>query len=143
MAQIDIGCDHAGYALKEQLQQILKARGYDVRDHGAYSLESVDYPDYAHQVATAVESNENLGILICGSANGVAMAANKHAGIRAAICWNKEIALLARHHNDANILCLPARFLSPEQAEEITEAFLSAPFEGGRHAKRVNKIPCM
>ncbi len=142
MKTIHIGSDHAGYELKEKLKGYLAGKGYEVMDHGTDSLESVDYPEYSHEVANAVEGDNALGILICGSANGVAMAANKHAGIRAAICWTKEIAFLARSHNDANVLCLPARFISDKEAEEISDTFLSASFEGGRHQRRVSKIAC-
>jgi len=115
----------------------------ELKDFGAYSTDSVDYPDFAHPVALAVESGEyDLGILICGSANGVAMAANKHQGVRAAICWTVELAVLARTHNDANVLCLPARFISEADAQAICDAFLQTEFEGGRHANRVHKISC-
>ena len=137
---IDIACDHAGYDLKEILKTSLQSRNYDVRDWGTYSGDSVDYPDFAHRLAQAVTENKKLGVLICGSGNGVCMSANKHKGIRAALCWTKEIAELARLHNDANVLCIPARFISSETASEILEAFLSTEFEGGRHARRVNKI---
>lgn len=138
---IAIGADHAGFEYKQLLMDLLK--DYQVKDFGAYSSDSVDYPDFAHPVATAVESGDNdLGILICGSANGVAMTANKHAGIRAAICWNEELAELARSHNNANILCIPARFVSKDLAKKITEKFLSTAFEGGRHNNRVQKISC-
>ena len=140
---IAIGADHAGFLLKEQLKKWLESNGHPVQDYGAYSEDSVDYPDFAHPVATAVEKKEfDLGLLVCGSGNGVAMSANKHTGIRAAICWNEDLAALAREHNDANILCLPARFLTPEQAERILDRFLSSSFEGGRHARRVDKIRC-
>jgi len=140
---IAIGSDHAGFSLKESLKAWLQQNGHTVHDFGTHSSESADYPDFAHPVASAVEKKEyNLGLLVCGSGNGVAMAANKHAGIRAAICWNKELASLAREHNDANILCLPARFISQEEAEQILDQFLNSSFEGGRHARRVNKISC-
>lgn len=142
MKTIHVGCDHAGFDLKEKLKTWL-AGSYDVADHGTYSAESVDYPDFAHAVAKAVESGDGQGILICGSANGVAMAANKHAEIRAAICWQREIAVLARSHNNANILCIPARFVSVEEAMEITKAFMETSFEGGRHQRRVEKIACI
>lgn len=142
MKKVHIGCDHAGFELKEKLKGYLVG-DYEVIDYGAYSAESVDYPDYAHPVATAVESQGDMGILICGSANGVAMAANKHEKIRAAVCWLPEIAELARLHNNANIVCIPARFVSNEIAEEITRVFLVTEFEGGRHEKRVNKIGCI
>lgn len=138
---IAIGADHAGFEYKSMLIEYLKE--YLVKDFGTYESKSVDYPDFAHPVASAVENSEFLlGILICGSANGVAMSANKHQGIRAAICWNEELAELARTHNDANILCLPARFISQEEAKNICKKFINSAFEGGRHANRVNKISC-
>jgi ribose 5-phosphate isomerase B len=140
---IAIGSDHAGFALKTTLINILEAQGHQVRDFGCYSEDSIDYPDYAHPVADEIEQQKSeLGILICGSGNGISMTANKHQGIRCALCWNPEVASLARQHNDANILSLPARFISPEVAQEILTAFLSAEFEGGRHANRVSKISC-
>ena len=140
---IAIGSDHAGFALKTTLITILEAQGHQVRDFGCYSEDSIDYPDYAHPVADEIEQQKSeLGILICGSGNGIIMTANKHQGIRCALCWNPEVASLARQHNDANILSLPARFISPEVAQEILTAFLSAEFEGGRHANRVSKISC-
>lgn len=142
MKKLHIGSDHAGFALKRELIEQLTA-SYDIVDHGPVSEESVDYPDYAHPVARAVQEDGVLGILICGSANGVAMTANKYAGIRAAICWKAEIAALARQHNDANVLCIPARFVSEDEAKQITQTFLNTPFEGGRHANRVNKIACL
>jgi ribose 5-phosphate isomerase B len=143
MPKIAIGCDHAGFEYKEKLKGWLEKSGYTLKDFGAYSLESADYPDFAHPVATAVETKDfEFGILICGSANGVAIVANKHQGIRAAICWNEELAGLARHHNNANIVCLPARFVSYEIAEKITDRFLHENFEGGRHERRVAKISC-
>lgn len=138
---IHLGCDHAGYELKEQVKIHLLSKGHTVEDHGTFNSESTDYPDYAHAVARAVEAEPNgRGILICGSANGVAITANKHAGIRAALCWTTEIAILARQHNDANILCMPARFIEKGTAMEMADLFLSTPFEGGRHQKRVDKI---
>ena len=139
--RIALGADHAGFAYK----QILLARlsQNELKDFGTYSTDSVDYPDFAHPLALAVESGEyDLGILICGSANGVAMAANKHQGVRAAICWTVELAVLARTHNNANVLCLPARFISEADAQAIADAFLLTEFEGGRHANRVDKISC-
>ena len=139
--KIAIGADHAGFELKETVKANLS--GAEVKDFGTYSSASVDYPDFAHPVALAVESGEfDLGILVCGSANGVAITANKHQGIRAAICWTDELAALARSHNNANIVCLPARFISVDMAEKIIETFLSTDFEGGRHANRVNKMSC-
>ncbi|WP_419801783.1 ribose 5-phosphate isomerase B [Mucilaginibacter sp.] len=139
--KIAIGADHAGFELKEALTEFLKE--HEIRDFGTYSSGSVDYPDFAHPVSSAVENKEfDLGILICGSGNGIAITANKHQGIRAAICWNTELASLARKHNNANILCLPARFIPIKEAQEITEIFLTTDFEGGRHQTRVNKISC-
>ena len=141
--KIAIGADHAGYELKEIVKSTLQANNMEVMDFGTNSPDSVDYPDFAHPLSVAVEKKElELGILICGSANGVAMAANKHQGIRAAICWTEELASLARQHNNANVLCLPARFISVELARQIVDAFLKTDFEGGRHATRVNKISC-
>jgi ribose 5-phosphate isomerase B len=143
MYKIAIGGDHAGYKLKARLVELLHRLGHQVRDFGPYSEASVDYPDFVHPLAKAVEAGEyDLGILICGSGNGVAITANKHQGIRAALCWNTELAALARQHNNANVLCLPARFISEEEGEAITEAYLAAEFEGGRHAGRVAKISC-
>ncbi len=143
MPSLIIGSDHAGFEYKEALKKKLQQEGYTVRDVGTNSPDSVDYPDFAHPVAEAIERKEQeTGILICGSGNGVAMSANKHQGIRAAICWNKELAMLARQHNDANVLCIPARFISVAEAEDITMAFLQSTFEGGRHERRVNKISC-
>mgnify|MGYP001006980042 FL=1 len=141
--KIAIGSDHAGFALKAKLITILEAAGHKVKDFGCYSEDSIDYPDYAHPVANEVEQDAaDFGVLICGSGNGISMTANKHQGIRCALCWTPEIASLARQHNDANILSLPARFISEELATEILHAFLSAQFEGGRHATRVGKIAC-
>ena len=140
---IPIGADHAGFQLKERIKAHLVTRGYEVKDFGCYSEESIDYPDYAHPVASMVEENDNmLGIVICGSGNGIAMTVNKHQDIRAALCWTKEIASLARLHNDANIISIPARYTSIQQAIEMVDTFLTTPFEGGRHANRVNKIAC-
>ena len=139
--RIALGADHAGFAYKQILLVHLSQN--ELKDFGTYSTDSVDYPDFAHPVALAVESGEyDLGILICGSANGVAMAANKHQGVRAAICWTVELAVLARTHNNANVLCLPARFISEADAQAITDTFLQTEFEGGRHANRVDKISC-
>ena len=140
---IAIGCDHAGVDYKDKIKTHLQESGYIVLDKGTYSTDSVDYPDYAHPVAQSVETQEaNLGVLLCGSANGVCITANKHAGIRAALCWNNEVASLARQHNDANIICLPARFISVEEAIQFTDTFLQTDFEGGRHQNRVSKIDC-
>ena len=143
MPKIAIGADHAGFDLKEKVREWLTRSGFESKDFGTYSSESADYPDFAHPVALAVEKKEcDLGILICGSGNGVAITANKHQGIRAAICWNEELASLARQHNDANILCLPARYISGDLAMKIADKFLSSSFEGGRHDRRVKKIAC-
>jgi len=140
--KIAIGSDHAGFEYKELLVAFLEDT-YEVKDFGTHSLDSVDYPDFAHPVASAVENKEcGFGILVCGSANGVAITANKHQDIRAAICWLDELAKLARQHNDANILCVPARFVSQELAKQMASTFLTTDFEGGRHGNRVDKIAC-
>lgn len=141
LPKIAIGCDHAGFVLKEDIKSKLHESGYHVKDFGTYTLESVDYPDYVHPLAGSIENKENdFGILICGSANGVAMTANKHQGIRAAISWNTEVASLARQHNNANVICLPARFIEAPDAEEMVRVFLNTKFEGGRHTRRVEKM---
>lgn len=138
---IAIGCDHAGYEYKEALRDWLKAQGYDVLNFGTDSPASVDYPDFVHPLCHAVEHHEaHFGILICGSANGVAMTANKHRQIRAAIAWMDEIAGLARQHNNANVICIPARFVSVAEAKSMVKLFIDTPFEGGRHQARVDKI---
>jgi ribose 5-phosphate isomerase B len=143
MKVISLGCDHAGFPLKSMIQSLLQERGLDILDFGTHSVDSVDYPDFVHPAANAVETGKaELGILLCGSGNGVAMTANKHRGIRAALCWNAGIAALARSHNDANMLALPVRYISPGEAKDIVCAFLDTPFEGGRHEQRVRKIPC-
>lgn len=143
MPKIAIGADHAGFDYKQKLKAWLEANGYEVKDFGTHSTESADYPDFAHPVANAVESHAyNLGVLICGSANGVAITANKHQGVRAAICWNEELAGLARQHNNANVICLPARFMEYSVAQQATDRFLHTEFEGGRHERRVEKISC-
>jgi ribose 5-phosphate isomerase B len=143
MPKIAIGADHAGFELKEKVTEYLKRSGFEYKDYGTYSSESADYPDFSHPVASAVENKESdLGILICGSGNGVAITANKHQGIRAAICWLEELASLARQHNDANVLCLPARYISSDLAMKIIDKFLNSSFEGGRHERRVKKIAC-
>ncbi|MCX6258518.1 MAG: ribose 5-phosphate isomerase B [Bacteroidia bacterium] len=141
MQTIAIASDHAGFELKQQLIAWLSAMGYKLSDMGTNSSESVDYPDYAHKLALAVQNNEaSTGIALCGSGNGVNMTVNKHQCIRGALCWNAEIARLARFHNDANVCSLPARFISFEQAKEIVMTFLDTGFEGGRHIARVGKI---
>lgn len=140
---IAIGSDHAGFEYKEAIKKALADKGWQVEDKGTYSADSVDYPDYAHPVATMVEEgNAAAGILICGSGEGVCMTANKHQGIRAALCWNEEVAQLTRQHNNANVICMPARFVSLELAEKMVELFLNTAFEGGRHERRVEKISC-
>lgn len=139
--KIAIGSDHAGFELKEQLITYLKSHNNNVIDKGCFSLDRADYPDYGHAVASAVINNEvDFGVLMCGSGNGINMSANKHKGIRAALCWNSEIALLARQHNDANIIVLPARYISIEEAYKCLDDFLTAKFEGGRHQARLEKI---
>ena len=139
--KIGIACDHAGYELKELIVVYLGSKGYDVYDFGTFSPESVDYPDYAHPLAEAIEKGElSRGIAMCGSANGISMALNKHPHVRAAVCWCPEIAALARQHNNANVCSLPARFITEEQAAAILDAFFEAEFEGGRHERRVEMI---
>jgi ribose 5-phosphate isomerase B len=139
--KIAIGGDHAGYTYKKALTKLLTELGHQVQDFGPGSEESVDYPDHVHPLAKAIVNKEaDFGILICGSGNGVAMTANKYAEVRAALCWLTELAKLAREHNDANVLCIPARFVSEEVAEEMVKTFLNTAFEGGRHQKRVDKI---
>ena len=139
--KIAIGSDHAGFEYKQMLAQWLREAGHEVQDFGTHSPDSVDYPDFVHPLANAITANKfKQGILVCGSANGVCITANKHRGIRAAIAWAPELASLARQHNDANILCVPARFVSEEAARDITDQFLTTAFEGGRHQNRVNKI---
>ena len=141
--KIAIGSDHAGYERKEFIKNWLQNRGYSMDDKGTNGPDSVDYPDFAHPVAEAVGgSDSDLGVLICGSANGVAITANKHQKVRAAICWNPEIASLAKEHNDANICCIPARFVNEEETAAILAAYFDAEFEGGRHERRVNKMAC-
>jgi ribose 5-phosphate isomerase B len=140
---IPIGCDHAGFEMKQTIIKHLQDKGFSVNDQGCFSNDSIDYADYAHPVATLVENNTGMkGILLCGSGNGISMTANKHQGVRSALCWTKEIAELARQHNDANILTLPARFISEAEALEMVDVFFSTEFEGGRHQNRIDKIPC-
>lgn len=138
--EIAIGSDHAGFELKEQLVAYLKSKNIEVSDKGCYSLERADYPDFGHAVANEVLSKKINGIVICGSGNGINMSVNKHKGIRGALCWNSEIAALAKQHNDANIIALPARFITLEEAKKCVDAFINEKFEGGRHAERVCKI---
>ena len=139
---IPIGCDHAGFELKERVKNVLTNNGHEVVDYGTFSDESVDYPDFGHKVAEHVVKEKGLGIVICGSGNGINMTVNKHQEIRSALCWTNEISALARQHNDANIISIPARFVSEELALEMIDTFLSTEFEGGRHQRRVDKISC-
>lgn len=139
--KIAIAGDHAGFEMKEKVKAMLEREGYEVKDYGTYSSESCDYPDYAHRLGKAIDAgDEERGIVICGTGNGVQMTANKYRGVRCALCWTPEIAKLARQHNDANVLSMPARFIDEATAMEILHVFLSTPFEGGRHARRVEKI---
>lgn len=138
---IPLACDHAGYDLKEKVKSTLEQKGFEVKDFGTFSSDSVDYPDFAHQLGSSV--NKGLyrrGIVICGSGNGVQMTVNKYPNVRCALCWNPEIASLARQHNDANVIALPARFIDTECALNIVDIFLNTQFEGGRHQRRVEKI---
>ena len=140
---VAIGSDHAGFEYKEDIISFLDGKSVTWKDFGTYSTDSVDYPDFAHPVSNAVESGEaSFGILICGSANGVAITANKHQQIRAAVCWEQELAELARKHNNANVICIPARFVREGVVERMIEVFMHTDFEGGRHTTRVNKIAC-
>ncbi|GAB5555973.1 MAG: ribose 5-phosphate isomerase B [Schleiferiaceae bacterium] len=141
--KLSIGADHAGFEYKGRIVELLKERGIEVEDFGTHSEESMDYPDVAHPVAESVESgNADLGIVICGSGNGINITVNKHQGIRSALCWQPELAELAKQHNNANVLALPARFIDFDTAMACVDAFLSTEFEGGRHERRVNKIAC-
>jgi ribose 5-phosphate isomerase B len=141
--KIAIGCDHAGFPYKDAIVKKLQESGHEIIDHGTYSGDSVDYPDFVHPTVRELETgNAELGILLCGSGNGVAITANKHQNIRAALCWKKEIASLARQHNNANVICIPVRFVSKRMALGMVETFLDSEFEGGRHQRRVNKIAC-
>jgi ribose 5-phosphate isomerase B len=140
---IAVGCDHAGFEYKVEVIKHLNAKGYQVSDFGTYSVDSVDYPDFAHPTASSVENDETaFGILICGSANGVAMTANKHQKIRAALCWQKDVAEITRKHNNANIICIPARFVSLHYCIDMIETFIQTSFEGGRHQGRIKKMSC-
>lgn len=142
MSIIAFACDHAGYDLKLKIIELVRSKGYEIKDFGTYSSESCDYPDFAHPAALAVENGDcDFGIGMCGSGNGMQMTLNKHQGIRAALCWNPELASLAKQHNNANFLVLPARFISEDMACDIVEAYFSAEFEGGRHQRRIDKIP--
>jgi ribose 5-phosphate isomerase B len=140
---VPIGADHAGFELKQTVVKHLQEKGFEVKDFGTHSVDSIDYPDFGHPVADMVEANPGmLGIVICGSGNGINMTVNKHKGIRSALCWTTEITRLARQHNNANILALPARFITEAAALEMVDTFFSTEFEGGRHQNRINKIPC-
>lgn len=142
MEKVAFAADHAGYELKEILMDYMRSKGYDVMDYGTFSTESCDYPDYAHPAAEAVEKGEcAFGIAMCGTGNGISMTLNKHQGIRDALCWNPEIAELAKQHNAANFITLPARFVSHDESKKIIDAYLNANFEGGRHLRRIEKIP--
>ena len=139
--KVAIGCDHAGFEYKDAIIKFLKQQNIDISDYGTFSTDSVDYPDFGHRVAEAVQRKEvDMGIVLCGSGNGIAMTVNKHSHVRCALCWSKEIAALARQHNDANVISIPARFVSQFQAVEMVSTFLNTAFEGGRHAVRVAKI---
>ena len=141
MKTIGLCCDHAGFPLKEFVKKVLSERGWPFKDFGTYSADSCDYPDFAHPLAVAIENDEVYpGIAICGSGNGISMTLNKHKGIRAAICWKEELASLARAHNDANVLVMPGRFISEEEALKVLDAFFSTSFDGGRHQRRIDKI---
>lgn len=141
MKKIAFASDHAGFELKQHLIEYVESKGYTVKDFGTYSTDSCDYPDFAHPCAESVEQGEcDFGIAMCGSGNGIQMTLNKHQGIRAALCWLPELAALARQHNNANILVLPARFISEDEADKIVDVYLSAEFEGGRHQRRIDKI---
>ena len=143
MAKVGMACDHAGYELKEYLKKVLAKRGYEVVDFGTNSPESMDYPDTAHPLANALEAGKvDFGVSMCGSGNGITMTLNKHQKVRAALCWKPEIAALAKQHNNANILSMPARFISRRMAVRILDAYLNDKFEGGRHQRRIEKIPC-
>lgn len=142
MEKIIVASDHAGFRLKEKVVKWLIANRYEVKDIGCYTEDSVDYPDFAHPLAIAVENGDyKYGITICGSGNGISITANKHQGIRSAVCWNEEISRLARAHNDANVCSLPGRFLTEAEAYLIVKTFLNTPFDGGRHKRRIDKIP--
>lgn len=141
--RISIGNDHAGTLYKDAIVLLLQNLGYEVKNYGTNSESSVDYPDFIHPVAKDMQSDiSDFGIIICGSGNGANMTANKYSKVRSALCWTKEIAMLAKSHNNANILSIPARFTSLEQAKQIVEVFINTPFEGGRHKNRIDKIPC-
>lgn len=140
---IGMASDHAGFELKEYIKGLLLREGYKIKDYGTHSEESVDYPDYAHPLASDISTGKlKIGILVCGTGNGISMTANKHQNVRCALCWEPEIACLARQHNDANVLAMPGRFISKEKAWESVKTFLDTSFEGGRHQRRIDKINC-
>lgn len=142
MSVIPIASDHAGFELKEQIKSYLISKGKDIKDFGCYSSDSVDYPDFIHPLANSINKGEyDFGFIMCGTGNGVSMVANKYPNVRCALCWQKKISSLAKQHNNANIIALPARFITFEQAKEIIESYMNACFEGGRHERRINKIP--
>lgn len=142
ISKIAVASDHAGFRIKEKVKDFLIVSGFEVKDFGCFSEESVDYPDFAHPLSKAVDSGAyDIGITVCGSGNGINMTANKHPGIRSALCWNEEISRLARAHNNANICALPGRFISESEAELIVRIFIETPFEGGRHQRRIDRIP--
>ena len=139
---IGLASDHAGFALKQHVKEYLESRGFEFHDYGTYSEDSCDYPDFGHALARGIETGEcEKGIAVCGSGEGISMTLNKHQGIRAALCWIPEIAHLSRQHNDANVLVMPGRFITNEEADVIMNEYLSTDFEGGRHKRRVSKIP--
>ena len=139
---IGLASDHAGFLLKQYVKEYLAARGYESEDYGCFNEDSCDYPDFAHKLGTAIDTEEcELGMTLCGSGNGISMAINKHPKVRAALCWTLEIAKLARQHNNANVLSLPARFISNDECDAMVEVFFNTPFEGGRHQNRIDKIP--
>jgi len=143
MIKIGFASDHAGFELKEFAKHYIEQKGYLIHDFGTFTADACDYPDFAHPLAEAVESGTvDMGIAMCGSGNGIGMTLNKHQGIRAAICWNVDIVRVTRAHNDANVLVLPARFISHDEAIAMIDVYLSTPFEGGRHQRRIEKIPC-
>lgn len=142
MSMIGLCSDHAGFEMKEYIKQVLDAKGLSYKDFGTHSAESCDYPDFAHPMAEAVEAGDVYpGIAVCGTGNGIGITLNKHQGIRAALCWEADIAQLARAHNDSNVLVMPGRFISKEEAVKVVDTFLDTPFEGGRHQRRIDKIP--
>ena len=143
MKKIGLASDHAGFSLKEHIKEYLTAKGLEYKDYGTYSEASCDYPDFGHALARGMEEGEcDMGMAVCGSGEGISMTLNKHQGIRAGLCWQPQIAHLCRQHNDANVLVMPGRFITTEEADRIMDEFLATPFEGGRHQARIDKIPC-